>query len=77
MTQAVTLWIVRSACAALWIVEHFTLAARARRRGVPRGLAWTIPALPCWRAGDRVGPGAWVGLAIVYAVASVLSSKLR
>ncbi len=77
MTSAVTLWIIRSACAALWVVEHFTLASRSRRRGVARGLAWTLPALPCWRAGDRVGPAAWVGFIAVYAVASALSSKLR
>lgn len=77
MTPAVTLWILRSACAALWVVEHVTLATRARRRGASRGLAWTVPLVPCWRHGDRVGPAAWVGLAVVYAVASVLSARLR
>lgn len=77
MTSAVTLWIVRSACAALWVVEHFTLASRARRRGVARLLAWIVPAWPCWRSGDRVGPLAWVTLALVYAIAVALSSKLR
>ncbi len=77
MTLAVVIWIVRSVSAALWVVEHFTLATRARRRGVSRGLAWSLPPLPCWREGDRVGPLAWVGLAVVYLAASAFSATLR
>ena len=77
MTLAVAIWLVRSVCAALWLVEHFTLATRARRRGVSLGLAWTVPLVPCWREGDRVGPVAWAGLALAYVVASVISATLR
>jgi hypothetical protein len=77
VTLAIALWLARSVSAALWVVEHVTLAVRARRRGAPLELAWSVPALPCWRAGDRVGPAAWYGLAAVYVAASALSATVR
>lgn len=77
MTLAIALWLARSvAGAALWVVERVP----PRRARAPPGcppLAWSVPALPCWRAGDRVGPAAWYGLAAVYVAASALSATLR
>ena len=77
MTFAIALLLARSLAAGLWVVEHVSQVARARRRGAAGAAAWLLPVTVNWHHGDRVGPSLWVLAVAGYAVAAVASEAVR
>lgn len=77
MTLAIALWVARSVALGLWVVEHVSQVARARRRGARGAAAWALPVTVNWHHGDRVGPLLWGLAAAAYAAAAVASVGVR
>jgi hypothetical protein len=77
VTFAIALWLARSLALGLWVVEHVSQVARARRRGAEGAAAWGLPVMTNWHHGDRVGPSLWVLAVLGYIVATVASEAAR
>ncbi len=77
MTLAIVLWVIRSVAAALWVVDHATLAWRSRARGASWGEALVVPVRGAWTSGDRAAAVAWFALLVAYVACAVMQSRLR
>lgn len=77
MTFAIALWLGRSLALGLWLVEHVSQVARARRRGAGGAAAWALPVTTNWQHGDRVGPSLWALAVLGYVAATVASEAAR
>ena len=76
---SLVLYLLMTLSAALWMVDHVALAARARRRGSPWALSLALPAWASWQAGEHgaaVRYGLWAGMYVAFSVtARVLATR--
>jgi len=77
VTFAIALWLARSLALGLWLVEHVSQVARARRRGAEGAAAWALPVTTNWHHGDRLGPSLWALAVVGYVAATVASEAAR
>jgi hypothetical protein len=77
MTLAIGLWVARAVCFALWTLEHWMLARRARRRGRDVLASWLMAPWTRWMDGERVGPVLWLVYGVVYVVLWRMSLRVR